>query len=319
MLRARAIILNEQGEVLLGKNQSDEWMVPGGGIKPGEHPVDAVLRECDEETGYDFDTLEFLWFFLDNYVFMGTPTNLTQKPTVLKDPCCEFNELKWFDFSRLPGELDDYAEDILYRFLRKEVLPSGNEKVEAGHIDVLVDGEKVYELEDDTIWLTLPKLAQERSKGRKIEFKQIMDDGTVLDQTPNPMPVSADLGGIKINKLVDELFNEHIPEEKMRPLIEVVSEASFLAKTVWRKRDGLPPIITIIVNSNVLEDDKILRQVLAHEIIHAHLYEKYGQEVARHGEHFDWYAQKINSKEGENYVSQFADHTDFENLSKENN
>lgn len=27
------------------------WTLPGGGIDPGEHPVDAVVRECHEETG----------------------------------------------------------------------------------------------------------------------------------------------------------------------------------------------------------------------------------------------------------------------------
>ncbi|MFE6971016.1 NUDIX hydrolase [Isoptericola sp. NPDC057653] len=29
------------------------WTMPGGGIDPGEHPEDAVVRELREETGYD--------------------------------------------------------------------------------------------------------------------------------------------------------------------------------------------------------------------------------------------------------------------------
>lgn len=314
MLRARAIVLNNSGQVLLGHNHYDEWVLLGGGIKNGEHPVDAIVREVEEESGYKIEAknLEYLWFYLDNYVFLYEMPQMQEMlaPSVLKDPCCELMDLRWFSLDSLPT-LNPYAEDILYRFLRKEILSQEATSIEAGRIDVLVDGKKVYELDDDEIWVTLPKLTQERSKGRRIDFRQVLDDGTIIDQKTNPMPVSADLGAIKINKILDELFCEWLPEEKMRPMVEVVSDASFLGKTVWRKRDGLAPIITIIVNCKVIGSDAILKQVLAHEMIHAHLYHKYGNSVAKHGEHFNWLAQKINDKMGKNYISKYADNTNF--------
>jgi hypothetical protein len=34
--------------------------------------------------------------------------------------------------------------------------------------------------------------------------------------------------------------------------------------------------------------------------------------VNKHGEHFNWYADKINEKEGKKYISQYADDTDFQ-------
>jgi 8-oxo-dGTP pyrophosphatase MutT (NUDIX family) len=312
MLRVRAIILKDSGQILLGKNQDNLYVLPGGGIKEGEHPVDAIIREVKEETSYDaFESLEYLWFLHDNYVFLYIPKNKIKQPTNTYDPCQEFKGLEWFNLDALP-QLDDYTEDFIYRFLRVNILEKEERhEVDAGHIDVLVDGKKVYELEDDTIWLTLPRLAQERAKGRKVEFKQILDDGTVIDQTPHAMPIHADLGAIKITKMIDDLMGMYVPEQKTRPLVEVVSDATFLAKTVWRKRDGLPPILTVIVNTNVLEKDSILRQVLAHEVIHVHLYAKYGTDVAKHGEHFNLLADKINSIEGKNYVSQYADDTNF--------
>ena len=39
------------GQVLLLKNERDEWELPGGKLEPGEQPVDCVAREISEETG----------------------------------------------------------------------------------------------------------------------------------------------------------------------------------------------------------------------------------------------------------------------------
>ncbi len=36
------------------------WTLPGGGIDPGEDPLDAVVREVAEETGYDVVVEELL-------------------------------------------------------------------------------------------------------------------------------------------------------------------------------------------------------------------------------------------------------------------
>lgn len=46
-------VIEAEGRVLLSHwAQGDRWTLPGGGIDPGEHPVDAVVREVLEETGY---------------------------------------------------------------------------------------------------------------------------------------------------------------------------------------------------------------------------------------------------------------------------
>jgi 8-oxo-dGTP pyrophosphatase MutT (NUDIX family) len=53
MLTAVSIsVFDKKNRLLLGKNtETGLWMLPGGAIDPNEHPADAAVRECHEETG----------------------------------------------------------------------------------------------------------------------------------------------------------------------------------------------------------------------------------------------------------------------------
>ncbi len=56
-------VIVEQGRILLAhwnENGRHGWTLPGGGIDPGEDPVDAVVREIAEETGYKAEAGELL-------------------------------------------------------------------------------------------------------------------------------------------------------------------------------------------------------------------------------------------------------------------
>lgn len=54
--RARLILINQKGEILLVKNWISDgtWVLPGGGIKRKESAVNAVVRETREELGIKF-------------------------------------------------------------------------------------------------------------------------------------------------------------------------------------------------------------------------------------------------------------------------
>jgi 8-oxo-dGTP pyrophosphatase MutT (NUDIX family) len=49
----KAVIHNEKGEVLVVKEGSDNWSLPGGGIDHGETDTEAMRRELMEEVAYE--------------------------------------------------------------------------------------------------------------------------------------------------------------------------------------------------------------------------------------------------------------------------
>ncbi|WP_202923242.1 NUDIX hydrolase [Nesterenkonia haasae] len=79
-ISAYAVITDDQDRMLLPhwmeQGFGSGWTMPGGGIDPGEDPVDAVVREVFEESGYRVQVAELLG--IDNLVIPGdrrTPTS----------------------------------------------------------------------------------------------------------------------------------------------------------------------------------------------------------------------------------------------------
>lgn len=57
--KVRAVVLNENGEVLLVRPhgyREGEWTLAGGGVEQGESPVEAMCRELAEELGVELET-----------------------------------------------------------------------------------------------------------------------------------------------------------------------------------------------------------------------------------------------------------------------
>lgn len=48
---AKALIRDDKGQILLVKEKSDKWDLPGGGLDHGEDPEDGIKREILEEIG----------------------------------------------------------------------------------------------------------------------------------------------------------------------------------------------------------------------------------------------------------------------------
>lgn len=59
IISAGAVVLNDEGEILLIRGPRRGWEQPGGQVEEGESIHDAVIREVKEETGIDIEVTKF--------------------------------------------------------------------------------------------------------------------------------------------------------------------------------------------------------------------------------------------------------------------
>ncbi|CQH36155.1 ADP-ribose pyrophosphatase [Yersinia frederiksenii] len=63
MVGVGVIIVNQQGDILLGKRCSQHapyWSIPGGHMEVGESFEQAAIREVFEETGLDINNIKVI-------------------------------------------------------------------------------------------------------------------------------------------------------------------------------------------------------------------------------------------------------------------
>ena len=103
------VLLNGHGQILLVKRKNDPfkglWSLPAGYVKYGENPIDAGLRELEEETGLKakYDHVVGIYIADDHPKTFSVITvikvkNIEGKPRPLDDAA----EVKYFNPKKLP-------------------------------------------------------------------------------------------------------------------------------------------------------------------------------------------------------------------------
>jgi 8-oxo-dGTP diphosphatase len=63
IISAGAVVINEEGKILLVRGPRRGWEYPGGQVEEGESIRDAVVREVKEETGIRIEVTKFCGIF----------------------------------------------------------------------------------------------------------------------------------------------------------------------------------------------------------------------------------------------------------------
>lgn len=111
--RVRVLVVNERGEMLMVRSWfgHQRWSLPGGGIRRGEKPKVAALREAFEETGVSIDERHCKYlgefengdsnapFMIDCFV-----THMPKQPAyIAARHRLEMLDVAWFSASHLPS------------------------------------------------------------------------------------------------------------------------------------------------------------------------------------------------------------------------
>ncbi|MDB5083137.1 MAG: ADP-ribose pyrophosphatase [Bacilli bacterium] len=79
IVSAAAVILNDEGNMLLIRGPRRGWEFPGGQVEEGESLTQAVIREVKEESGIEIEVIKFCGVFQNvtgcicNTLFLGRP------------------------------------------------------------------------------------------------------------------------------------------------------------------------------------------------------------------------------------------------------
>ena len=103
-----ALFIEFEGRILLlhrheDKLQGNRWGIPGGKLEPGETPLQAVIREVEEETAYRFSeemvthvkTVYVERDSQDHFVFHMFRAQLTERPDKVKIDFYDHKGFTW--------------------------------------------------------------------------------------------------------------------------------------------------------------------------------------------------------------------------------
>jgi 8-oxo-dGTP pyrophosphatase MutT (NUDIX family) len=109
-------VVIRKGNKYLGvtrKTDSTKWGLPGGKVDPGETPLDAVIRETNEETGLTLVNPEFV----DERVYGGYRVFLYTSDYTGDIETSESGLVEWIDKVLLfSGPFGDYNEEVFKEY-----------------------------------------------------------------------------------------------------------------------------------------------------------------------------------------------------------
>jgi ADP-ribose pyrophosphatase YjhB (NUDIX family) len=120
---AGAVVSDERGRVLLLKHvlrKGSGWGVPGGFLKAGEQPEEAIRRELREETGLELNSVElaFVRALRDvNQIEIIFRAEMKSEALARVEKGFEIDRAEWFAMDSLPESISQDQRRIIERAL----------------------------------------------------------------------------------------------------------------------------------------------------------------------------------------------------------
>lgn len=125
LVGAAVLVIDENNRVLLGLRAKEQvWASFGGRLEPAESASAGALREVEEETGLQLDSLQHLAFgegvkadgtpFVTLYYFARLPAGQTP---VIKEPQL-FLKMEWFALDALPAKMWERERSVFEQLHR---------------------------------------------------------------------------------------------------------------------------------------------------------------------------------------------------------
>jgi ADP-ribose pyrophosphatase YjhB (NUDIX family) len=120
---AGAVVRDERGRILLLKHvfrKGSGWGIPGGFLKPGENPDDAIRREVREEIEAELDGVEVVFartLAAQQQVEIIFRCTMRASAVTELTESFEIKRAQWFDADNFPPELGDDQRRIIRRVL----------------------------------------------------------------------------------------------------------------------------------------------------------------------------------------------------------
>jgi len=118
----RALLINKDKILLVKHSYIDGWYTIGGGVEPGEAPLEAIKREMGEEVHVYCDSIELFGFYYnqyqghDDYVALYTAqVNSTDFEIDNK----EIAQAAWFSFDALPQDISPATKRRVEEYLER--------------------------------------------------------------------------------------------------------------------------------------------------------------------------------------------------------